>query len=104
MRELETLGLQHRGLVACLSWLYGPFVFGGVLDDRDHAGGHEPATTNDDSGAGHLGHFDGSAHVRDLYPASRFGREDVVGLRPVTNIDYDLYTVAFHVPECIFEA
>ncbi len=71
-------------------------VFGGVLDDRDDARRHEATAADDDAGARDLRDLDGAADVRDLDPPPGLRRFDLIGLRPVADVDDDLDPVAFH--------
>lgn len=72
-------------------------VFCGMLDHRNDTTRHEASAPNDHSRTRHLGDFDRSTNVSDFDPAAGFRSFDLVGLRPVTDVDDDLDAVPLHV-------
>jgi hypothetical protein len=75
----------------------GPVFFGGVLDEREDAAGHESRLAHRLAGARHLGDLDDAASCRGLDPAARTGGDDLIRARAVVCGDDDLDTIAFHV-------
>jgi hypothetical protein len=69
---------------------------GGVLDDRDHAIGHEPACPDHLAAPGDLGYLDDASPGGHLDPPAGAGGLDLEPLNPAAGIDHDLDTVASH--------
>jgi hypothetical protein len=67
-----------------------------VLDDRDHAIGHEPAGADHLAAPGNLGHLDDASPGGHLDPPAGAGGLDLEPLNPAAGIDHDLDTVASH--------
>ena len=68
-----------------------------MLDERDHAGGHEATDADGLSRSRDLGHLDDAAPGRrDLHPAPRLRRLDLVGPHAVARVHDDLDPVSFH--------
>ncbi len=72
-----------------------------MFDECHDAAGHEPRRTDGLAGARDFNHLDNSATRRDLDPAARARRDDLVGTRTVVCRHHDLDAVTFHVPSVV---
>jgi hypothetical protein len=68
-----------------------------MLDERDQAGGHEPACPHGRAAARHLGDLHDAAGGRHLDPAPGAGRDDLERLDPLPGVDHGLDSIALHV-------
>jgi hypothetical protein len=71
-------------------------VASGMLDDRDHFGGHETSCPNRDAGPRDLGHLDRTADVRHFDATAGTAGVDLESLHAGADVDQDLDAVAFH--------
>ncbi len=74
-----------------------------MLDHRNDAGRHEAGAAHDDAGAGYLGYLEHTSHVRYVDAPPGPGRDDLVGLRRLADIDDHLDAISLHgpiVPRC----
>jgi len=67
-----------------------------VLDDGDHARGHEAGRAHGLTGAGHLGDLDRAARHRHLDAPAGGGRRDLELAHAVADVDEHLDPVAPH--------
>src|SRR5918997_2862936 len=69
---------------------------GGMLDESEHPGRHEPGRAHRRATTGNLGDLDDAATVGDLHPSTVAGGLDLVGPGGATGVDDDLSAVTLH--------